>query len=77
MKDKELREIVYRSCKEFDEKLEFLFKELCKIKPELEETDDKNPFTRLGELWGYNDGTIPEYQRTWRILPKTKCKVEY
>jgi len=74
MKDKELREIVYRSCKEFDEKLEFIFNELCKTNPELKKTDNKNPFTRLGETWGYADGTTPEYLRTWRILPNTKME---
>ena len=76
MNDKELRRIVYNSCKEFDEKLEFIHNELCKLNPEIKNIKD-NPFTRLSPTRGCWDGSIPDDIINWENIPKKEMKVKF
>lgn len=77
MKDKELREIVYNACEEFDKKLNFIYEQLEQLERYGAIDIPKNTF--LTPINPFESGRwFNDLKPNWKNdLKKTKCKVEY
>ena len=77
MKDKELREIMYKACEEFDRKLNFIYKQLEKLEEYGAIDMPHNVFIDTVNPFEYSHWFV-EGRPNWREdLKKTKYETKY